>query len=319
MNSKVILTLLNIPKVSRNTVRFIFSNTTYIPKTKNDIVDLFAHFHQRNKRIPIPSYDDISKAIEKTYLIIDKSEQQNINLISILDEAFPESLRNIPDSPVLLYYKGNYNSVLNNHSVAIIGTRTPTTHGIGVAEKLGMTFGKDGFTVVSGLAYGCDEFGHKGCIKSKGQTVAVMAGGLDTVYPSKNKDLAKLILDTDGCLISEYPIGVRPFKSSFVERDRLQSGLSAAVIVVETDVKGGTLHTVSDAILQKKILVCYKHPDQYLNDKQSQGNQMLIANGDAIPLANETDIENLKNKIIKGDYNKPNFYCEQRFDQLKLL
>ncbi|MGH4121707.1 MAG: DNA-processing protein DprA [Clostridium sp.] len=319
MNSKIILTLLNIPRISRNIVRYIFTHTDSVPTTKNEIVDLFSDFHQRNKRIPIPCLDDISKAIEKSYSIIENSSKQNIGFVSMLDENFPESLRNIPDSPVLLHYKGNYNCLLNTNSVAIIGTRIPTNHGIGVAEKLGMTFGKDGFVVISGLAQGCDEFGHKGCIKSNGQTVAVMAGGLDSVYPSKNKDLAKLILDTNGCLISEYAIGVKPFRSSFVERDRLQSGLSVAVIVVETDIKGGTLHTVGDALLQNRILACYKHPDKYLNEKQSQGNQMLISEGKAIPLANEIDIQNLKNKILAGEYVKNDIKPVEKYDQIRFF
>jgi DNA processing protein len=304
MKNNLILTLLQIPKVSRKTVAYIFLRTNYRPSTKGEVIDMFRYFKTKNKRIIIPTENAIDFALKKTEEILQKSYENDIKIIDVLDERFPQKLKTIPDPPVILHYKGDFQCVKNEKSVAVIGTRNPSEHGFKIAERIGFVLGEAGFTVVSGLATGCDEFGHKGCLKAKGKTVAVMAGGLDKIYPAKNKDLAYQILDSNGCLVSEYPIGTRPFKSSFVERDRLQSGLSTGVFVVETDVKGGTMHTVGYSIEQGRILACYAHPQKCVNNKQSQGNIKLIDEGKAMPIKDENDINDFKTMIIEKGIDK---------------
>ena len=155
--------------------------------------------------------------------------------------------------------------------------------------------------VVSGLAEGCDTAAHRGCLRGHGTTVAVMAHGLHTVYPASNRDLAEEIVANDGCLVSEYPPDTRAQRSYFVERDRLQSALSRAVLVIETDVEGGTMHTVKACLAQKRILACLAHPPQFDNEK-SRGNAMLIRRGDAIPIREGVDLERLIHQI-GGDPN----------------
>ncbi len=157
--------------------------------------------------------------------------------------------------------------------------------------------GKRGDVVVSGLAIGCDQYGHEGCVKVHGKSVAVLPCGLDKVYPAKNKNLAQKILDNNGCLISEYPIETKVFKNFFIERDRLQSGLSDGVIVVETDIKGGTMHTVGYTLDYKRVLACYKHPDRYLNEPKTFGNQKLIKEKKAISLSNNLELEEFRVKL----------------------
>ena len=173
---------------------------------------------------------------------------RSIQIVTYLDANYPKRLKNIIDQPTVLYYKGNIECLNKKDTVAIIGTREPTEYGVKIARNLGSSFGKRDYVVVSGLALGCDMYGHEGCLDENGTTVAVMPCGLDTVYPAKNKPLAEKILDKGGCLISEYPIKTRVFKNFFVERDRLQSGLSDGVFVIETGEKGGKLHTVGYAL-----------------------------------------------------------------------
>lgn len=298
MNDKLILTLLSIPQVSRKIVYNLIQRNNKEDINYNNIINLINQAKSLNSRIKVPSKEELKIYMNEAEDILRLSKDNDINNITILDEDFPIKLKSIKDAPVILFYKGNKECILENKSVAIIGTRTPTKHGEEIAEKLGKIFGNHGFIVTSGLAKGCDEFGHKGCVEVGGKSIAVLPGGLDKIYPASNKTLANSILKNNGCLVSEYPIGKRPFKSSFVERDRLQSALSQAVIVVETDLVGGTMHTVGYTIQQKRVLVCYKHQDDLLSYKQTRGNQKLIREGKAIGIYSKNDIEQLK-KIVE--------------------
>ena len=179
---------------------------------------------------------------------------------------------------------------LNEKAVAVVGTREPIDYGARVAENLGYVLGRDGYTVVSGLAHGCDRYGHTGCLQAKGKTAAVMAGGLDKIYPAQHKELADEIVRAGGCLLSEYPAGTKAVPGNFVERDRLQSGLSEGIIVVETDVRGGTWHTIAYAREYGRRIGCYKHPVRYSSEKQVLGNRKLLGEKGTIGIENNQDL-----------------------------
>lgn len=299
MNALILLTLLNIPRVSRKTVNYILKVTDSIDLNEDNIIKVFMKAKDSNKKINIPTKEQIREAKNKAENIITESKNEGINIITVLDEDFPDKLKDINDPPVLLYYKGNKECLNEEKSVAIIGTRMPTNKGIEIADKLGTFFAKEGFVVVSGLAKGCDELGHKGCVKVNGKSIAVLPCGLDTIYLASNKNLAKEIIENDGCLLSEYPIKTKSFKNYYVERDRLKSGLSQAVIVVETNLSSGTMHTVGFAEEQNRIIACYKHSAEYLQDEQTKGNQLLIKDGRAIGIYSKNEIINLKDQILK--------------------
>lgn len=314
MNELLILTLLNIPKVSRKTVNSLLETINNmieinggIPIDDREIIEVFQQGSLNNRRIIIPKLDSIKLAKEKAESIILKSKAEKINSITILDNDFPNKVKNIDDPPVILFYKGNKECLLADKTIAVIGTREPTVLGKDKAEQLGNLFAKEGFIITSGLAKGCDELGHKGCIDAKGKSIAILPGGLDKIYPSSNKNLAESILKYEGCLVSEYVVGSRPFRSSFIERDRLQSAFSEGVIVVETDVVGGTMHTVEFTLKQKRILACYKHPKKYWNEKKTHGNIKLINEGKAIGLYTKNDIEEFKQLILKRINEKNKF------------
>ena len=203
---------------------------------------------------------------------------------------------------------GNIDAI-HRDCIAIVGTREPTEYGITAAKRLGALFAESGYTVVSGLANGIDTAAHQGALEVDGLTVAVLASGLDTVYPIKNKELAGAILKNNGALVSEYSWGTMVNRSYFVARDRIQSGLSLGVFVVETGIKGGTMHTVKSCKEQKRSLIVLKHPPYLIGHPKTCGNAQLekLAN---IVFENDDDVDRVKiemnrvrNELI-GDQDK---------------
>lgn len=220
---------------------------------------------------------ELLNAWDRAEVELESTKASGIRFYSFYDEGYPERLRSIPDPPAVLYVKGDLSGLHAAKSLAVIGTREPTPYGEAVARRSAATAAEAGFTIVSGLAHGCDALGHEGCLDAHGVGVAVMAHGLDKVYPAANRGLASRLLENGGCLVSEYPLGVTPMRTAFAERDRIQSGLSDAVLVVETDVKGGTMHTVRFSREQNRILACIDHPDKWRTEDKTRGNQMMIA------------------------------------------
>jgi DNA processing protein len=158
------------------------------------------------------------------------------------DPQYPKLLESIAAPPIILNVLGNLDGLLTKPGVAVIGTRQPSSFGRQIGERIGYRLGESGINVISGLAIGCDTAGHTGCLQANGMTTAIVAHGLDTVYPKENKPLFQSILENNGCIVSEYMVKTRSLPTFFVERDRIQAGLSVATFVIETDVKGGTMH-----------------------------------------------------------------------------
>lgn len=227
---------------------------------------------------------DLAEAWKRAEEEIEKGMAVGIRAFSIHDPDYPSRLSEIPDPPAVLFVRGDPQAVCRPKTIAVVGTREPTPYGETVARRSGKTAVEAGFAVVSGLAHGCDTFAHEGCLDASGVGVAVMAHGLDKVYPAANRGLAARLLDNGGCLVSEYPIGTAAARTAFAERDRIQSGLSDAVFVIETDVKGGTMHTVRFSREQHRPLACVSHPDKWLSEDKTKGNQKMIADGWATPI-----------------------------------
>jgi DNA processing protein len=262
---------------------------------RNYIADYFTNISKDNY-----SDDDYKIAFEKGDNIIYKSEEENIKIISYYDDDFPNMLKQMGDKPIVLNYKGNIQILSEKIGIAIIGTREPTPEGIKAANYFGETFGRKGYNIISGLAKGCDSNAHRGCLNVYGTTTAILAHGLHTIYPKENRELAYEILEKDGILISEYFIGTGALANYFVERDRLQAGLSRGTIVIQTDIKGGTMYAVKATLKDKKKLAAIKYKNLYPHlTPKIRGNEELIADG-AFPLtqSNINDFENsIQNKI----------------------
>ncbi len=287
-----IITLLQLPNIGRKTVFNFLSNNSKSLKTDNyqkdhffsdqqEIIECFQSGQELYKKIVRENFSSASKKAEN---IINFSECLDIQIINIFDKNYPSRLKKIPDPPPILYAKGNLNCISKDITIAVVGTRNPTTFGEKTAEKIGGLLAKCEIPVISGLVEGCDSFAQQGCVDQEGETIAVLAHGLDQIYPRQNEGLASRILSCNGCFLSEYPPGMRPSRFSFIDRDRLQSGLSDEVIVIETGVTGGTMHTVKFCLEQNRILGCLKHPSEFLGLFQVSGNQKLIFEKKAIPI-----------------------------------
>ncbi len=220
-----------------------------------------------------------------------------IKKINIKDQDYPENLLNIFDPPKILYVIGN-EKILKEKSIAMIGCRQCSEYGKQQAYKFGYQLAEKGINIVSGLARGIDTYSHTGVIacinkvaeKEKiGKAIAVIGSGLDIIYPPENKRLYEAILQTGGVIISEYPLGTKPEKHHFPKRNRIISGLSSGVLIIEAKKVSGTQITVDYALEQGKDV--YAIPGD-ISKETSVGTNELIKEG-AIPITSVDDFCNL--------------------------
>lgn len=186
--------------------------------------------------------------------ILDEAQRRDVRVLCTPDDEYPRWLRATTDRPPVLYVKGTLRP--DDACVACVGTRTPTPFGEEVTKRIAMRLVElePRLVIVSGLALGVDTIAHRAALAGNGRTVAVLANGLDTVYPRENAALAEAILGAGGALVSEQDFGAPAQARNLVLRDRIQSGLSLATIVMQTDLRGGTTHTVRFALSQQRLL-----------------------------------------------------------------
>jgi len=187
---------------------------------------------------------------------------------------YPAALLDIPDAPPVLWARGDI-SLLHRPAVGMVGARNASSLGVRMARRLGLGLSEAGFTVVSGLARGIDTAAHEAALEAEGRTIAVMAGGIDVIYPAENATLAAAI-DANGCRISEHPPGLEPQARHFPLRNRIVAGLSRAVIVVEAAAKSGSLITARAALdYGRDVMAVPGHPF----DARASGCNILIRDG----------------------------------------
>ena len=209
---------------------------------------------------------------------------RGIKVITWMDEEYPLVLKNLEHSPPLLYVHGNLIPE-DETAVAIVGTRRPTSYGRRVAQELAGALARAGVTVVSGLARGIDSEAHQEALRSGGRTIAVLGSGLDQIYPPENRHLSEKIRQ-NGALVSDYPLGTSPDAVNFPPRNRIISGLSAAVVVVEAGLQSGAMITAGFAADQGKEV--FAAPGQ-IYSPQCRGTNMLIQQG-ARPLLDPDEV-----------------------------
>lgn len=225
--------------------------------------------------------DDSSweRASEQAEQQIEAATKHHARILSPLDVDYPQLLLATKDDPFLLYVKGSL-AKDPTKSVAIIGTREPTPTGEEVAKRITQVFVEQGWSIVSGLAIGCDAIAHKTALKFKGHTVAVLAHGLQTIAPTRHKGLAQEILDAGGALVSEYRFGQDVQPQQYVKRDRTQAGLAQGVVMIQSDVKGGSLHASRAALdYTRWLAVPYPTPKDLHNEEPKVQGNLLIADG----------------------------------------
>ena len=195
-------------------------------------------------------------------------------LVTYASEEYPPQLRQIPDPPLVLYVRGDARA-LSGPCVAMVGTRRPSAYGLQVALRLAHDLADRGLVIVSGMARGIDSSAHRGALEAKGRTVAVQGRGMDGIYPSENRRLAEKIVET-GAVISEFPLGTGPQPENFPIRNRIISGLSLGVIIVEASEYSGSLITARLALEQNREV--FAVPGN-ITSPQSFGPNHLIKQG----------------------------------------
>jgi len=195
----------------------------------------------------------LGKSLEMAHEEFAKAAAAAVEILSSEDPRWPERLSEIYDPPLVLYVRGSAEA-LAQPGIAVVGTRHPTPYGIGMAERLSCDLAARGLVIFSGMARGVDAAGHRGALKARGRTVAVFGTGVDVIYPKENKKIAEGILECGGALISEFPLGAFAAPQNFPIRNRIISGLSLGVLVVEAGEYSGTRITARCALEQSREL-----------------------------------------------------------------
>ncbi len=183
---------------------------------------------------------------------IERAQRLGISIVTPSDEDYPAPLKNLYDPPLALYVRGRW-LPRDRQAVAVVGTRRPTYYGSGVADRFSYQLARVDFTVISGLARGIDTVAHRGALKGGGRTIAVIGSALDRLYPPENAELADAVAES-GAVISEYPLGREPDRTTFPYRNRVVSGLSMGVLVVEAGATSGALNTAQQALEQGRAV-----------------------------------------------------------------
>ena len=220
---------------------------------------------------------------EKIDKYIKYMQEKNIQIISYYDKTYPQQLKNLYDAPIVIYAIGNCRILNSKNKIAVIGARKASNYCINIARQIGIFLSKNNIHTISGLALGIDVNSHLGVLKenslnsASGRAIAVIGNGLDNIYPYQNKEIAEKIINSGGCIISEYIIGTKPLKNNFPARNRIISALADKLIVVEAEnEKSGTMITVDFSLeLGKEIYVVPGN----INSKMSVGTNKLIKDG----------------------------------------
>ena len=207
---------------------------------------------------------------------LDRVKNLGGDILILDDGSYPNLLREIADPPITLYVRGDWQACLDPPCVGVIGSRQCSTYGENASEMLSRDLASRGITIVSGLARGIDSAAHRGALQAKGRTVAVMGTGIDGVYPKENTRLVREILDGGGCLVSQFPLGTPPLKDNFPYRNRIISGLSLGVLIVEASERSGSLITARLAAEQNREVMAV--PGN-ITSSNSYGTNYLIKAG----------------------------------------
>ncbi len=231
---------------------------------------------------------------EKTTKILDEIVSREWGIFLYDDADYPQPLKNISDRPPYLFYSGEY-SDSDSSAVAIVGSRSSTDEGRSFTETLASQLAENKVTVISGMARGIDTAAHRGALKSNGRTIAVFGSSLDIVYPPESREIAKQIAQT-GCIFSEFLPGTEPYGPNFPRRNRIISGLSQAVIVIEAAEKSGAISTAGHALAQNREVFAVPGPPRR---ESSKGTNMLIKQGARLL----TSVEDIFSELprLRGD------------------
>lgn len=235
----------------------------------------------------IKNFNDFARVDEELRFI----EKYHITVLSIQDQSYPANLKRCPDAPLLLFFKGNHQFLENQRIVSIVGTRKNTDYGKQVTHQLIEELRDHNILVTSGLAYGIDAIAHREAVKAGIPTIGIVAHGLDRIYPAANKALARQMV-TAGGLLTEFISGTQPDKQNFPRRNRIVAGICDALVVVETDVNGGSIITAELANQYHKDVFAIPGT---IHAAKSAGCNELIRNNKAALISSGKDLMEMMN------------------------
>jgi DNA processing protein len=292
MNSRDYLIALNMIEglSSLNAVKLLkhYKNPADIFKAPHRELSLIANLNSKTAK-RIPSFLN-SKELTDEYRLIAK---HNIEIITILDDNYPLLLRQITDPPIVLYLRGKLHKT-DSLSLAVVGSRKSSQYGLKMSKKISFELAERGLTIVSGLARGIDTGAHQGALRAKGRTIAILGSGLCRIYPPENRELYEKI-QLSGAVISEFALNQPPYRYNFPRRNRIISGLSLGVTVIEAREKSGSLITANMALEQGRDVFALPHRPGF---PSSCGTNKLIKQG-AVLIQDSEDIINELNPEIK--------------------
>ena len=213
---------------------------------------------------------------EKALDELNKVKELGGDVLILDDGSYPFLLREIADPPITLYVRGNWQACFDAPCIGVIGSRKCSTYGENASEMLARDLAEHGVCIVSGFARGIDTAAHRGAIRAKGKTIAVLGTGIDNVYPKENAKLVDEILQSGGAIVSQFPLGTPPLKENFPYRNRIISGLSYGVLLVEASERSGSLITARLAMEQNREVMAV--PGN-ITSKNSFGTNYLIKSG----------------------------------------
>lgn len=232
---------------------------------------------------------DVDECFKKAFL------DEEVKLLTIEDEKYPPLLKEIPDYPISLYYKGDLNNISYDYNLAVVGSRNATTNAKLSLNKILSEFKNANITIVSGLAYGIDAQAHKSAIENNIKTIGVIGCGLDIIYPSQNKFLYEQIKQGAGVIFSEYPLKTRPMAQNFPQRNRIVVGMSKGTLVAEAQMKSGAMISANLTLDYNRELMCM--PGNLMNPN-TEGIYHLIKQGAGIVVQAQDVLAQLNWEII---------------------
>lgn len=257
---------------------------------------------------------NIIKYKDTKYLerLINAIETNNIKVLSIDDNDYPLRLKNMYSPPKILYVKGEFN-FNNNIAIAIVGSRKATPYGRWLSEKFSRELSQLGITIISGMANGIDTYAHRAALNTKGSTISVLGCGVDIIYPKANEKLYHDII-TNGAVISQFPLGTKPFPYNFPNRNRIISALSLGVLIIEAEEKSGSLITAEHALNQGVEI--FSIPGN-INSVYSKGTNKLIKDGAKLVTSIDDIIEEINEfkklkRIEENEINYNNLSCNEK-------
>lgn len=303
MDRQLLITLNMIPQIGPIRAKYIFKHFKTLP-----------HFMKANKDdlLCVPTITEKIAEIIISYRQkidyrreIDEAEKKGIKIITLIDTEYPYLLKQIYDPPPVLYVIGK-EDVLKHISIAIVGTRKATPYGKNTAYELAWSLAKYNINIVSGMARGIDSIAHQGAINAEGATTAVLGSGLDIIYPRENIKLMRKILKC-GCVVSNFPLGTKPVPGNFPARNRIISGLSSGIVVVEAAEKSGSLITADFALEQGREI--FAVPGN-IKSPYSKGTHRLIKQGAKLTeniddILEEFQLTHVSTVVNAKETNKP--------------